>query len=238
MSQQLNQVFLMQKNFSQNAAHEFRTPLTIMKTRIGLFRKKNGLQAPQTEELLQIMEGEANRLSAMVGSLLELTNLEQEDSFEPLHPGKLLQAVADEVSPLAQERQVSITVNASPCMLWGNKHLLHRALFNLMENAVKYSEAGGKVAAAVRCENGWVRVGVTDQGPGIPEELRQQIFEPFFRVDKARSRQQGGVGLGLALVRAIAEHHGGAVIAEAAEAGGSRFVLTLPCEPCPEGTEA
>ena len=104
MSQQLNQVFLMQKNFSQNAAHEFRTPLTIMKTRIGLFRKKNGLQAPQTEELLQIMEGEANRLSAMVGSLLELTNLEQEDSFEPFHPGKLLQAVADEVSPLAQER--------------------------------------------------------------------------------------------------------------------------------------
>ena len=129
MSQQLNQVFLMQKNFSQNAAHEFRTPLTIMKTRIGLFRKKNGLQAPQTEELLQIMEGEANRLSAMVGSLLELTNLEQEDSFEPLHPGKLLQAVADEVSPLAQERQVSITVNASPSTLWGNKHLLHRALF-------------------------------------------------------------------------------------------------------------
>lgn len=238
MSQRLNQVFLMQKNFSQNAAHEFRTPLTIMKTRIGLFRKKNGLQAPQTEELLQIMEGEANRLSAMVGSLLELTNLEQEDSFEPLHPGKLLQAVADEVSPLAQERQVSITVNASPSTLWGNKHLLHRALFNLMENAVKYSEAGGKVAASVRCENGWVRVEVTDHGPGIPEELRQQIFEPFFRVDKARSRQQGGVGLGLALVRAIAEHHGGAVIAEAAEAGGSRFVLTLPCEPRPEGTEA
>lgn len=237
MSQRLNQVFLMQKNFSQNAAHEFRTPLTIMKTRIGLFRKKNGL-APQTEELLHIMEGEINRLSAMVGSLLELTNLEREDSFEPLHPGELLQAVADEVSPLAQERRVSIIVNASPSMLWGNKHLLRRALFNLMENAVKYSEADGKVAAAVRCENGWVRVEVTDQGPGIPEELRQQIFEPFFRVDKARSRQQGGAGLGLALVRAIAEYHGGAVIAEAAEAGGSRFVLTLPCEPRPEGTEA
>ena len=132
---------------------------------------------------------------------------------------------------------LSITVNASPSMLWGNKHLLHRALFNLMENAVKYSEAGGKVVAAVRCENRWVRVDVTDQGPGIPEELRQQIFEPFFRVDKARSRQQGGVGLGLALVRAIAEHHGGAVIVEAAEAGGFRFVLRLPCYHRLEGDE-
>ncbi|MDE7220946.1 MAG: HAMP domain-containing protein [Oscillospiraceae bacterium] len=238
MSQRLNQAFVMQKNFSQNAAHEFRTPLAVMKTRIGLFRKKNGLQAPQTEELLQIMEGEVNRLSTMVSSLLELTNLEREDSFEPLHIEELLQAVADEVSPLAQERRVSITVNASFSVLRGNRQLLHRALFNLMENAVKYSEAGGKVVVAVRCENRWVRVDVTDQGPGIPEELRQQIFEPFFRVDKARSRQLGGAGLGLALVRAIAEYHGGAVIVEAAEAGGSRFVLTLPCDPRLEGTEA
>lgn len=238
MSQRLNQVFLMQKNFSQNAAHEFRTPLAIMKTRIELFRKKNGIQSPRTEELLQIMEGEVNRLSAMVGSLLELTNLEQEDSFELVHLGELLQAVVNEVSPLAQERQVSITVNASPSMLRGNKHLLYRALFNLMENAIKYSEVNGKVTAVVRSENGWVQVEVTDQGLGIPEELQQQIFEPFFRVDKARSRQQGGVGLGLALVRAIAEHHGGAVIVEAAEAGGSRFILTIPCEPHPKSAES
>lgn len=140
----------------------------------------------------------------------------------------LLRSVADEVRPLAGPRQVAVAVDVPGCTLRGNRQLLHRALFNLVENAVKYNPTGGTVEVSARQTGGLIQIQVTDQGPGIPEECRQQIFEPFFRVDRARSRRQGGTGLGLALVRAIAQFHGGSVRAEPGPNGGSRFVLELP----------
>lgn len=231
MSGRLNQVFVMQKNFSHNAAHEFRTPLAVLKTRIGLFRKKRDFRPEAVQDFLQIMEGEVDRLSAMVSSLLELTNLEQMERGERLSAEQLIQGAADELALPVAERQISVLVDVSPCTLTGNERLLHRAVFNLLENAVKYSPTGGTVLVAGRQADGVFRMEVTDQGPGIPTELRQQIFEPFFRVDDARSRQQGGAGLGLALVRAIAEVHGGAVRVEEAPSGGSRFLLELPMGP-------
>lgn len=231
MSGRLNQVFVMQKNFSHNAAHEFRTPLAVLKTRIGLFRKKRDFRPEAVQDFLQIMEGEVDRLSAMVSSLLELTNLEQMEHGERLSAEQLIQGAADELALPAAERQISVLVDVSPCTLTGNERLLHRAVFNLLENAVKYSPIGGAVHVSGRRADGVFRMEVTDQGPGIPTELRQQIFEPFFRVDDARSRQQGGAGLGLALVRAIAEAHGGAVRVEEAPSGGSRFLLELPMGP-------
>lgn len=116
-----------------------------------------------------------------------------------------------------------------PAPLTGNERLLQRAVFNLLENAVKYSPMGGTVHVSGRKTDSNFRIEVTDQGPGIPEEYRQRIFEPFFRVDDARSRQQGGAGLGLALVRAVAEAHGSAIHVEENSMGGSSFVLELPC---------
>lgn len=231
MSRRLNQAFLMQKNFSRNAAHEFRTPLAVLKTRIGLFRKKQDFQPAATLAFLRIVEDEVDRLSGMVGSLLELTNLEQAGARERVSVRDLLRAAAEELAPQAEAGQVALQVDAPPDdHLTGNGELLHRAVCNLVGNAVKYSPPGGVVRVAARENAGWMRITVEDRGPGIPEDLRRQIFEPFFRVDDARSRQQGGTGLGLALVRAIAEFHGGTIRAEAGPAGGSRFVLELPGE--------
>ena len=230
MSRRLNQVFVMQKNFSHNAAHEFRTPLAILKTRIGLFRKKRDFRPEATQDFLQIMEGEVDRLSAMVDSLLELANLEQVERSGRTSAEQLIQRAVEEIRPAAAARCVSVLVDAaSPCPLTGNERLLQRAVFNLLENAVKYSPIGSTVCVLARQVDDLCRIEVTDQGPGIPPEYRQRIFEPFFRVDDARSRQQGGTGLGLALVRAAAEAHGGAVCVEGSPAGGSRFLLELPC---------
>ena len=230
MSRRLNQVFVMQKNFSHNAAHEFRTPLAILKTRIGLFRKKRDFSPEATQDFLQIMEGEVDRLSAMVDSLLELANLEQVERSGRTSAEQLIQRAVEEIRPAAAARRVSVLVDAaSPCPLTGNERLLQRAVFNLLENAVKYSPIGSTVCVLARQVDDLCRIEVTDQGPGIPPEYRQRIFEPFFRVDDARSRQQGGTGLGLALVRAAAEAHGGAVCVEGSPAGGSRFLLELPC---------
>ena len=229
MSRRLNQVFVMQKNFSHNAAHEFRTPLAILKTRIGLFRKKQDFSFEATQDFLQIIEGEVDRLSAMVNSLLELTNLEQMERNERISAEQLIQRAVNEIEFAAAERHISVQVDVSPCTLTGNERLLQRAVFNLLENAVKYSPMGGTVHVSGRKTDSNFRIEVTDQGPGIPEEYRQRIFEPFFRVDDARSRQQGGAGLGLALVRAVAEAHGSAIHVEENSMGGSSFVLELPC---------
>lgn len=233
MSQRLNQVFVMQRNFSRSAAHEFRTPLAVMKTRIGLFRKKQDFRPQATLELLRIVEGEVDRLSAMVSELLKLTNLERASRGERLSSGQLIRSAADQAAPQAEARSITILVDAAPCTLAGNAELLRQAVCNLVENAVKYSPAGSVVHIAGHRDGEWFQIVVADQGPGIPESLRQRIFEPFFRVDDSRSRQLGGAGLGLALVRAIAEFHGGAVYVEKSRGAGSRFVLKLPCEQDP-----
>ena len=186
-----------------------------------------------TLELLQIVEGEVDRLSAMVSELLKLTNLERASRGERLSSGQLIRSAADQAAPQAEARSITILVDAAPCTLAGNAELLRQAVCNLVENAVKYSPAGSVVHIAGHRDGEWFQIVVADQGPGIPESLRQRIFEPFFRVDDSRSRQLGGAGLGLALVRAIAEFHGGAVYVEKSRGAGSRFVLKLPCEQDP-----
>lgn len=228
MSRRLDQVFIMQKNFSHNAAHEFRTPLAVLKTRIGLFRKKGEMGPQAVQEFVRTVEGEVDRLSAIVGSLLELTNLEQSGREERVAADGLLREVTEEMTVQARARQISLRLVADPCKVTGNRALLRQAVSNLVENAVKYSPDGSKVQLIARREEDFVILEVTDQGPGIPRELLERVFEPFFRVDDARSRQQGGAGLGLALVRAIVEAHGGTVCVEENDGGGSRFVVKLP----------
>ena len=164
----------MQRSFSQNTAHEFCTPLAVLKTRIGLFHEKR------------------------------------------------------DFAPLASNKGSVLLVNAAPGTITGSRELLRRALFNLVENAVKYGPEDGQVRLCAELDGTDMVISVADQGPTIPPELRERVFEPFFRVDTARSRELGGTGLGLALVRAIAEVHGGSVWVEEHQAGGNRFVLRLP----------
>lgn len=228
MSRRLDQVFIMQKNFSHNAAHEFRTPLAVLKTRIGLFRKKGDTGPQAVQEFVRTVEGEVDRLSAIVGSLLELTNLEQNGREEQVPADGLLREAAEEAAMQARTRQISLRLAAEPCEITGDRALLRQAMSNLVENAVKYSPDGSEVQLIARRGEESVILEVTDQGPGIPGELQERVFEPFFRVDDARSRQQGGAGLGLALVRAIVEAHGGTVCVEENDGGGSRFVVKLP----------
>lgn len=228
LSQRLSRAFVMQRSFSQNAAHEFRTPLAVLKTRIGLFRKKRDFAPQATESFLSILEGEVDRLSGMVDSLLKLTNLEQVPRTDQVELQDLLGQVADDISPLASSKGSVLLVDSAPDTITGSRELLRRALFNLVENAVKYGPEGGQVRLCAELDGNDMVISVDDQGPCIPPELRERIFEPFFRVDAARSRELGGTGLGLALVRAIAEVHGGSVWVEEHQAGGNRFVLRLP----------
>lgn len=228
MSRRLDQVFIMQKNFSHNAAHEFRTPLAVLKTRIGLFRKKGDTGPQAVQEFVRTVEGEVDRLSAIVGSLLELTNLERNGREEQVPADRLLREAVEEVAVQARARQISLRLAAEPCEVMGDRALLRQAVSNLVENAVKYSPDGSEVQLIARRGEDCVILEVTDQGSGIPEELQERVFEPFFRVDDARSRQQGGAGLGLALVRAIVEAHSGTVCVEENDGGGSRFVVKLP----------
>lgn len=229
MSQNLGGVFEQQKRFSQCAAHELRTPLAVLKTRMALFRKKGLCATPETEQLLDTLEDQTQRLSELVNDLLALTNLDDLECREIIDVQKLLFDAAENLSQTAQLHAVSLQLQTQPGAVRGNRVLLERAVSNLIENAIKYNRPSGAVTIRDFRQGDTMRVEVSDQGAGIPPQLREQVFEPFFRVDKSRSRQLGGAGLGLSLVRAIADRHKGRVWVEEAQGGGSCFVMQLPC---------
>lgn len=229
MSQNLGEVFEQQKRFSQCAAHELRTPLAVLKTRMALFRKKGLCATPETEQLLDTLEDQTQRLSELVNDLLALTNLDDLECRETVNVQKLLSDAAENLAQTAQLHAVSLQLQTEPGAVRGNRVLLERAVSNLIENAIKYNRPSGAVTIRAFRQGDTMRVEVSDQGAGIPPQLREQVFEPFFRVDKSRSRQLGGAGLGLSLVRAIADRHKGRVWVEEAQGGGSCFVMQLPC---------
>ena len=202
--------------------------MAVLKTRIGLFHKKQDFAPQTTEEFLRILEDEVDRLSGMVDSLLKLTSLEQVPRTDRIELSELLHQVTEDVSSLFSGKGMHISTEAAPGSIQGSRELLRRALFNLVENAVKYGPEGGEVQIHAEPDGANAAITVSDQGPRIPPELRERIFEPFFRLDTARSRDLGGTGLGLALVRAIAEIHGGSVWVEENQAGWNRFLVRLP----------
>lgn len=228
MSQNLSEAFERQKRFSQCAAHELRTPLTVLKTRMALFRKKGLCSTPETEQLLCVLEEQTQRLSELVNDLLALSNMDGLECSETIDVPRLLSDTAEDLMDLAQQRKITIQLHTEPGVVLGNRTLLERACFNLIENAIKYNRPNGTVTICATQQADTIQVEIQDEGIGIPQKFHEQIFEPFFRVDKSRSRELGGAGLGLSLVRAIVELHQGHVWVEATQGEGSCFRMMLP----------
>lgn len=182
MSQNLSRAFEQQKRFSQCAAHELRTPLAILKTRMSLFRKKGLCSTAETAALLDVLEEQTDRLSALVGDLLALANMEELERSERVDVFQLLKRTEESLQDLANAHQVCLDLDAVPGTVPGNAALLERALFNPGENAVKYNRPGGTVTIRSSIQEDTWQVEVADQGSGIPEVLLEQVFEPFFRV--------------------------------------------------------
>lgn len=229
MTDKLDRAFAAQKRFSADAAHELRTPLAVMQTRLDVFRKKGTYDPADSRALAEALQKQLRRMRALVEELLAIANME-EACPEPqsVELGALLREVAEDLAPVAREKQVAIELRPGGANVPGDPALLYRAVCNLAENGIKYNAPGGAVVLAVEEDGESAVVTVSDTGPGIPEEKRRQIFQPFYRVDKSRSREMGGAGLGLALVEGIVKKHGGSVAVSDRPGGGSRFTVTLP----------
>lgn len=234
MLDRLSESFATQRQFSGNAAHELRTPLAIMQTKLELFAAEHNNLEDDTAELVRSQAEQLDRLSKLVHTLLEMSNLSSAPRSERIELAPLVEEIITDLTPLASQNDITMEQDCDNVVITGSDALIYRLVFNLIENAVKYNRRGGSVSVSVHKENNVVVVRVSDTGCGIPEEYRESIFQPFFRVDKSRSRQMGGVGLGLALVHEIAVLHGGSVRAEPGNKVGTVFIVTLPAgnDPC------
>lgn len=234
MLDRLSESFATQRQFSGNAAHELRTPLAIMQTKLELFAAEHKNLEGDMAELVRSQTEQLDRLSKLVHTLLEMSNLSSTPRSERIEFAPLVEEIITDLTPLASQNDITMEQDCDNVVITGSDALIYRLVFNLIENAVKYNRRGGSVSVSVHKENNVVVVRVSDTGCGIPEEYRESIFQPFFRVDKSRSRQMGGVGLGLALVHEIAVLHGGSVRAEPGNKVGTVFIVTLPAgdDPC------
>ena len=234
MLDRLSESFATQRQFSGNAAHELRTPLAIMQTKLELFAAEHKNLEGDTAELVRSQAEQLDRLSRLVHTLLEMSNLSSAPRSDRIELAALVEEIITDLTPLASQNDITMEQDCDNVVITGSDALIYRLVFNLIENAVKYNRRGGSVSVSVHKENSDVVVRVSDTGCGIPEEYRESIFQPFFRVDKSRSRQMGGVGLGLALVHEIAVLHGGSVRAEPGNKSGTVFIVTLPSgdDPC------
>lgn len=234
MLDRLSESFATQRQFSGNAAHELRTPLAIMQTKLELFAAEHKNLEGDTAELVRSQAEQLDRLSKLVHTLLEMSNLSSAPRSDRIELAPLVEEIITDLTPLASQNDITMEQDCDNVVITGSDALIYRLVFNLIENAVKYNRRGGSVSVSVHKENSDVVVRVSDTGCGIPEEYRESIFQPFFRVDKSRSRQMGGVGLGLALVHEIAVLHDGSVRAEPGNKSGTVFIVTLPSgdDPC------
>lgn len=227
MSTKLDEAFAMQKRFSQSAAHELRTPLTVLKTKVDVFKKRSDHTPEEYDNLLTVITTHTNRLSELVYDLLDLSNMDALECDQAVKVKSLLNEVGEELSTVAQKKNIGITVFGDELCVKGNQSLLHRAFYNLVENAIKYNFPDGSITISLSSRGDGAVITVEDSGIGIPDEMKKLIFEPFFRVDKSRSRQVGGAGLGLSMVKSILDKHRGS-IAVFDNAGGSVFEVVLP----------
>ena len=227
MIARLGEGFSAQQQFTGNAAHELRTPLALMQAQIELFVSEHPTSQPQTVELLGLLQEQTERMSRMTKVLLEMSELRSVPCEDAVELGPLSEEVLTDLVPLAEHKDIVLNCSGGALII-GSDTLLYRLVFNLVENAIRYSRPGSTVNVSICDNNSHVFLRVEDQGPGIPKQYRESIFQPFFRLDKSRSRAYGGAGLGLALVWEIAALHGGTVEVEASSKNGTTVLATLP----------
>lgn len=233
MLARLDNAFSTQKQFSANAAHELRTPLAVLQTNLEVFEKKQEPEMVEYQQLFTMIKEQTARLSQLVGTLLDMTNLKSVPRTDQVTLEELVDEVFCDLDPVAEKAGISIHFDDSSSQdshtdVTGSYVLLYRAVYNLVEHAIKYNRPNGSVTVSVKEKNSQVMILVKDTGIGISPENQKKIFDPFFRVDKSRSRAMGGAGLGLALVDSIAKEHGGSVKVLESNEKGSIIALMLP----------
>ena len=229
MLERLNNAFAAQRQFTGNAAHELRTPLALMQAQLELFSAEHPDVRPETAEFLLLLREQTERLIQMTRTLLEMSNLRQVARNERIQLAPMIEEIFTDLAPLSDKLGVTLTAEGDGIMT-GSDALIYRLIFNLTENAVKYNQPGGSVRVSVTQELEKLLLRVSDTGCGIPEEYQRSIFQPFFRVDKSRSREYGGAGLGLSLVWEIADLHGGSVWVEKSSEKGTTIAVELPTQ--------
>lgn len=227
MIARLGEGFSAQQQFTGNAAHELRTPLALMQAQIELFVSEHPASQPDTAELLGLLQEQTERMSRMIKVLLEMSKLHSVPCEDAVELGPLSEEVLADLAPLAENKGVTLDC-AGDALTIGSDTLLYRLVFNLVENAIRYSHPGSNVRVSICATDSHVFLRVEDQGPGIPKQYRESIFQPFFRLDKSRSRAYGGAGLGLALVWEIATLHGGTAEVESSSENGTVMLVALP----------
>ena len=255
MLTRLDNAFNTQKQFSASAAHELRTPLAVLQTNLEVFGKKKEHSSEEYQQLFSMVQEQTGRLSHLVGTLLDMTNLKSIPRSDTIAPEALVEEVLCDLDSVAEQAQITLIqdtiqdtcqppdepflqttetphhsdeVQDQLFLVNGSYLLLYRAVYNLVENAIKYNKPGGTVSVSVSHTDGQIQIQIKDTGIGISPEDREKIFDPFFRVDKSRSRSMGGAGLGLALVDAIAKEHDGQVKVLKSDEHGSVIALILP----------
>ena len=229
MLERLSDAFEIQRQFTANAAHELRTPLSLMQVQLDLY---NSTRHPDNDadtlQTIKMVTEQNGRLSKMVKTLLDMSELQTVGRDDEIMVDALVDEVLADLDPLAQEKNIKLTGKCKNITMVGSDILIYRLVYNLVENAIKYNHPGGQVTVTAYRKEKHVYLSVEDTGNGIPEELRERVFEPFFRVDKSRSRELGGVGLGLALVREIVRVHDGSITVRSNPSGGTVFDVILP----------
>ena len=227
MLDRLNEGFTAQRQFTGNAAHELRTPLSLMQAQLELFSAEHPDVRPETADFLRLLREQTERMTRMTKTLLEMSELRTVACTDRIEIAPMIEEIFADLTPLAEKKGIHLEYSGDG-VLTGSDTLVYRLLFNLTENAIRYNRTNGAVRIAVSREEKQLVIRVSDTGYGIPEQYRESVFQPFFRADKSRSREYGGVGLGLSLVWEIVMLHGGEVYAEKSSEKGTTMTVRLP----------